>query len=79
MPDRDFHADRILAGVGMFKNEVAAGVFDIGDHPRGRVGARLLAHETDGALIVDDDPVRAFDAWTKALLHVVFSNSRIGV
>ena len=48
MLDRDLHADRILAGVGMLDDQVAAGVLDVEDHGGGRIGARLLAHEADG-------------------------------
>jgi hypothetical protein len=65
----DFHADRILARIGMLDNQVAARVLDIADH-RGRgVGARLLPHEADGTLTVDRDAVDAGQARAKAWLH----------
>src|SRR6516162_4689397 len=69
MLDGDFHPHGILAGIGVFHDEVAAGVLDIADH-RGRgVGARVLAHEADGALRADGDAVDPGGARAKAWLH----------
>ena len=55
MLERDLHADRILAGVGVFEDQVAAGDLDIAHQARRGIDARLLAHETDGAVAVDGD------------------------
>src|SRR5262245_3170079 len=66
---RDFHADRILALVGMLDNELAAGVLDVENHGWGCIGTRLLAHETNGASAINKDAVGASDAWSQAWLH----------
>src|SRR5687768_10482882 len=55
MLEHDFHPDRVLAGIGMCNDEVAARVFDIADEPRRRIDARVLAHEADGAVDIDQD------------------------
>ena len=69
--DHDLHADRILAGIGVFDDQLAAGMLDVEDHGGSGVGARLLAHEADGAPAVDDDAVDPRYAGTKARLHVL--------
>src|SRR5262249_61073209 len=57
MLDGDLQPDRILARIGVFHDEIAAGVFDIADHRRRGVGACFVAHEADGALPADGDAV----------------------
>src|SRR5712692_5046828 len=57
MLDRDFHAHRILARVGMLDDELAAGMLDVEDHGGGCIGACLLAHEPDRALAPDSNAV----------------------
>jgi hypothetical protein len=74
MLDRDLHADRILAGIGVLDDELAAGVFDVEDHGRGAVGARVLAHETDGAFTADGDAVDPGRPGPKAWLHLFCSS-----
>jgi hypothetical protein len=50
MVDGDARADRVLAGVEMRQQQLAAGDFDVAhQHWRG-VDARRLAHEVDGAV-----------------------------
>src|SRR5262249_27189227 len=50
-------------------DEVAAGVLDIADHRWRGVGARVFAHEADGALRTDGDAVDPGGARAKAWLH----------
>src|SRR6516165_60173 len=73
MLDRHFHPHRVLARIGMLKNELATGMLDVENHGRGRIGARLVPHEGNGAFAADLDSVGAGYAWTKAWLHDVFS------
>src|SRR5258708_22196211 len=64
-----FHPNRILARIRVLQDQVAASIFDVADHRRRGIGARLLAHEADGAIRADRDPVDAGGARTKAWLH----------
>ena len=48
-------ADRILAGLEVAEQEVAAGVLDVADDPRRRVHPAVVAHEADHARLVDGD------------------------
>src|SRR5262249_9507574 len=64
-----FHSDRILARIRVLEDKVSAGIFDVADHRGGGIGARLLAHEADGALRADRDAVDAGGARAKAWLH----------
>src|SRR5262245_34599885 len=70
MLDRDLHADRIFADVGVLEDELATGMLDVENHGRRAVGARLIAHEADGALAADQDAVDPRDARAKARLHL---------
>src|SRR5437764_776536 len=49
MVDRYMRADRILAGIEMFQQEIATGVLHVAHHARRRVDHALLAHEADAA------------------------------
>src|SRR5262245_46396704 len=69
MLDGDFHPDRILAGIGVLQDEIAAGVLDVADHRGRRVGACLITHEADGPLRADLDAVDAGHPRAKARLH----------
>src|SRR6185436_3153606 len=72
--DLDRHAHRILAGIGVLDDEFAAGMFDVEDHGRRPVGARVFAHETDGALTADGDAVDPGRPGPKAWLHLFCSS-----
>ena len=69
MLERDFHAYGILAGIGMFDDQLPAGMLDVQYHGRCRIRTCLLAHEPDRALAVDLDAVDAGHAWAKTWLH----------
>src|SRR5260370_23002551 len=69
MPDGHLNPHGILAGIGVFHDEIGAGVFDGADHRRRGVGACFVAHEADGALRADGDAVDPGCAGLKAWLH----------
>ena len=69
MLHRDLDADRILAGVGVLQDQLAAGVLDVEDHRRRGIDPRLLAHETDCAGAIDGDRADQRDARLQAWLH----------
>ena len=51
--DLDARADRVLAGVEVLEQQLAAGDLDVAHQHRRRVHAGVLAHEVDGAARVD--------------------------
>src|SRR5262249_44357385 len=55
--DCNLHANRILARIRIFEQQLTTRLFDIPDEERRRVYAGLLAHEVDGAVAVDFDAV----------------------
>src|SRR6185503_9508114 len=67
--DRHLHAHRILAGIGVLQNEVAARELDIADQPRRGVDPGVLAHEADGAVAVDGDALDGGHTGLKAWFH----------
>src|SRR5712691_9746549 len=67
--DADLHSDRILVGVGVPEQEVAAGLLDVADEKRRGVDAALFSHELDAAVAVDHQPLDVRHSWTKALFH----------
>src|SRR5207244_6564372 len=69
MLERDIHTHGIFAGIGVFHDEIAAGVLDIADQRRRGVSACFVAHEADGALRADGDAVDPGCARSKAWLH----------
>ena len=69
MADRYFDADRILVGVGVLEDEIAAGMLDVAHHARRGVDAPLFAHKADGSFAIDRDPAGARRARTQAVFH----------
>ena len=76
--DLDARADRVLAGVEVREQQVAAGDFDVAHQHGGGVDARLLAHEGDGAVAVYGELARHCEAGGKGGFHVT-SFSETGV
>jgi hypothetical protein len=69
MVDLDAHADGVLFGVHILREEILAGPFDV-EHHRGRgVDAHRLAHESDRAIPVHDDPLRVRQSSSKIRFH----------
>src|SRR5205085_6038140 len=69
MIDRDVRADRILAGVEVLEQKIAAGVLDVAYHARRRVDHALLAHEADAAALVHRDLAPRRKPYFQRLLH----------
>src|SRR5258706_14103174 len=55
MIDHDLGAHRVLAGVEMREQPVAAAVFDVAHHHRRGVDHAFLAHEANATLLVNAD------------------------
>src|SRR6516162_6429701 len=70
MTDGDFDANRIFAGVRVFEEDVAAGVFDVTHEVWRRVDATFLAHEADSAVAVNDDTLDFRKPRPKAVFHL---------
>jgi hypothetical protein len=60
--DRDVRADRVLAGIEMLQQEVAAGVLDIAHHARRRIHHAFFAHEADAPGFIHRNNLRELQA-----------------
>ena len=72
MVDLDTGADGVLAVVQVLEHHVAAGHLDVAGHHGRRVYAQLVAHEVDGAVLVDGDAAGGREADFQRVLHVFF-------
>jgi hypothetical protein len=62
-------ADRVLAGVEVADQPVAAGVLDVAHHLGGGVDHPLLAHEADAARLVYENFFRERKIFPQRCLH----------
>jgi hypothetical protein len=69
MPHCDLDADRVFPDVCVLEQEIAAGVLNVAYQLRRAVDATLLAHETNGTFVVDDDSSELRNSRAKALFH----------
>jgi hypothetical protein len=69
MPKNNLHADRILPGLGVIEQDIAAGMLDVAAKRRRAVDSAFLAHEADSAFAIDDKTPALRDSRTKTVFH----------
>src|SRR5690606_27859498 len=65
----DARADRVLAGVEVLEQQLAAGDLDVLHQHRRRIDARVLAHESDRAVAIDGELAGPRGAGGEGRLH----------
>ena len=67
--ERDVHADRVLAGVGVLEQQVAAGVLDVAQRGPACIDAPFLAHEADRPAAIDHEALHLGGCGPNTILH----------
>ena len=69
MIELDPRANRVLSGLDVLEQEIAACHLDVVQHPGCGIHPALVAHEADGPIAVDGDPVGEGESGVEWLAH----------